>query len=64
MYNWSVDESELKKHPQKYKIWKLEQLIDFGLGEEKLVLEDVKKHLGKLNIDTDKKSFLKFLISR
>ena len=35
MYNWSVDEKNFKKEdPQGYKIWKLEQLINYGLGEE------------------------------
>ena len=63
MYNWSVDTRFLSKYPAKYKLWKLEQLINFGLGEEKLKREDLKKHLNKLYIDPLKKKYLQFLLS-
>jgi hypothetical protein len=37
MYSWSVDEKKLKaKNPQKYQVWKQIQLINYGLGDEKL----------------------------
>lgn len=36
MYNWSVDESKLNKNSEQYLIWRLEQMINFGLGKEKL----------------------------
>ena len=37
MYNWSVDEKQFKKaDPEAYKLWRLEQMINFGTGEEKL----------------------------
>lgn len=61
MYNWSVDIAKLKKHPKEFKIWKLEQLINFGLGKEKLDKSEVKKNLKNLRVDPNKKKFLKFI---
>jgi len=62
MKNWSTDIQHLKKHPSKYHIWKLEQLINFGLSGEKIQKEDVKKYFGKLNIDPGKREFLKLIL--
>ncbi|OGC56831.1 hypothetical protein A3H26_01180 [candidate division WWE3 bacterium RIFCSPLOWO2_12_FULL_36_10] len=62
MKNWSTNEEYLKKYPEKYNIWKLEQLINFGLGNEKLSLQNVKENINKLAIDPLKKRYLKFLI--
>lgn len=43
MYNWSVDERKFKKeHPKEYKLWRLVQLINYGLDGEKLDREEVK----------------------
>lgn len=63
MYNWSTDTEYLKKFPQELKLWKMEQLINFGLGGEKLDKSDVKKYLGKLKIDKAKRNYLEFLLS-
>ena len=62
MKNWSTDEKLLKKSPKKYNLWRLEQLINFGLGNEKLSIQNVKKNISKLSIDPLKKRYLKFLI--
>ena len=44
MYNWSVDEKLFKKEdPEGYKIWRIEQLINYGLDGEKLDEKIVKK---------------------
>lgn len=44
MYNWSTDEKQLKKaDPERYKIWRLEQMINYGLGNEKIDERMVKK---------------------
>lgn len=64
MYNWSVDTDYLKKFSKKYKIWRLEQLINFGLGREKLNQEELIKNFKKLNIDKAKKKYLKFLLNQ
>ena len=62
MYNWSTDTKELKKYPEKYSIWKLEQLINFGLDKERLDSKLVKKYWDKLQIDPKKKEALAFLL--
>lgn len=63
MYNWSVDISHLKKFPEKYTIWKLEQLINFGLGKEKLKRKLLIKYFNRLSIDPLKRKYLEFLLS-
>ena len=59
MYNWSTDTSKLKKNPEKYAIWRLEQLVNFGLNGEKIQKSLLKKHWHKLNIDPKRKKVLK-----
>ena len=36
MKNWSTDTSDLQKNTEKFSAWRLEQLINFGLGKEKI----------------------------
>jgi len=63
MKNWSVDTKFLAKYPEKFKVWKLEQLINYGLGTDKIKRSDLKKYLPHLLIDPLKKRFLEFLLS-
>ncbi|OGM77137.1 hypothetical protein A2188_00025 [Candidatus Woesebacteria bacterium RIFOXYA1_FULL_43_9] len=63
MYNWSTNTKFLKQFPQKYLVWKLENLINFGLGKQKLNRDELSANLGKIQIDPDKKKFLRFLLS-
>jgi len=63
MYNWSVDEEYLAKFPEKYKIWKLEQLINFGLGGDKINRKDLEKYFNVLHIDPVKKKYLRFMLA-
>lgn len=63
MHNWSTDSKNIAKYPEKFAIWKLEQLINFGLHGEKLKLSELKKYFDKLQIDPEKKKYLKFLLS-
>ena len=62
MYNWSTDTTELKKYPEKYTIWKLEQLIDFGLDGEKLNKKHLIKYWDELRIDPKKRDALAFFL--
>jgi hypothetical protein len=62
MYNWSVDEKELKKDKEKYAIWKLEQMINFGLNGEKINGQKLKKQWNKLHLDPARKRFLQLLL--
>lgn len=63
MRNWSVDENKLKQYPEKYTRWRLESLINFGLGKEKLKTEELKSHWRELKIDPAKRKFLASLIN-
>jgi hypothetical protein len=62
MYNWSIDLKELKKKPEKAVIWKLEQVINFGLNGEKLSKSLVKRYWHKIHIDPARKRFIKLLL--
>ena len=62
MKNWSVDTKELRKDSEKYTIWRLEQMINFGLDNEKIKTKDLKKYWPKLYIDPLKKQYLKLLL--
>lgn len=62
MYNWSVDEKKVKTDPEKYAIWRLEQLINYGLGGEKLKTDQLRLYWRRLDIDPDKKLFLSVLL--
>lgn len=45
MYNWSVDEQYFQKNdPQGYEVWRLLQLINYGLDGEKLRKKQLKKY--------------------
>ena len=62
MYNWSTDTAKLKKYPEKYAVWRLEQLINYGLDGEKLDKKELIKYFPVLNIDPAKKAYLKFIL--
>lgn len=58
MYNWSVDEKKFKKeNPKGYQIWRLEQMINWGLGGEKLDKRLLHKYWSKLFLDPFKKRY-------
>ena len=65
MYNWSVDEEKLKKEgPAGYKLWRLEQMINYGADEEKLDEIEVKKAWPKIKdrLDPYKARLIEFLL--
>lgn len=63
MYNWSVDEKKLQGlDKEKYTIWKLEQMVNFGIGGEKIKKVQLKKYFTKLNIDPYRRKFLGLLL--
>ncbi len=54
MYSWSVDEKKLKyENPLKYQIWKQIQLINYGLGDEKLDRQLIKDQWGAIKDQVD-----------
>ena len=65
MYNWSVDEKKFKKeHPEEYRLWRLTQLINYGLDGEKLDEKEVKKAWPKIKerLDPYKKRALEYIL--
>lgn len=62
MYNWSVDETKLKQNKEKHAIWKLEQMVNFGLGGKKLKEKELRKYWDILHIDPARKRFLGLLL--
>jgi len=65
MYNWSVDEKKFKKEdPEGYKIWKLQQMINWGEPGEKINEKLLKKYWKKIKdrIDPMYREFLEFLL--
>jgi len=65
MYNWSVDEKKFKKeNPKAYKLWRLTQLINYGLDGEKLDKKEVKQawETIKDRLDPYKKRAIEYLL--
>lgn len=63
MKNWNVDEARFKKtDPVAYEIWRMEQLINFGLDGEKLKPALLKKYWHRLQLDAAAKRYLEFLL--
>ncbi|MEN8253183.1 MAG: hypothetical protein ABFQ62_02280 [Patescibacteria group bacterium] len=62
MYNWNTDTTRLKKNPEKYEKFVLEQRINFGLNNQKLSLKLLKKHWNNLIIDPAKKNYLNKIV--
>lgn len=67
MKNWSVDEKYLKKFPVKYKIWKLQQQINYGLDEgEKINRKELIEYWNSVapQLDPDRREFVNFILWR
>ncbi len=62
MKNWSTDVRELKKDEEKFAVWKLEQLINFGLDGEKIPEKKLQMYWQVLHLDPAKRRFLSFII--
>lgn len=62
MRNWSTNTTALKKDKTQYAIWRLEQLVNFGMGKTKIKATELKKYWKVLRLDPKKKHFLKTLL--
>lgn len=65
MYNWSIDEEKFKKEdPERYQIWRLEQMINYGTAGEKLDGRLLIKYWDKIKdrIDPNYRRYLEFLL--
>lgn len=63
MYNWSTNEGELRRNPEKYAIWHLEQMVNFGLDGQKIERNQLKMYWSKINIDPARRRFLELLLN-
>ena len=65
MFNWNADEKKFKKlHPKEYRLWRITQLINYGLDGEKLDGQEVKKVWTQIKdrIDPDKQKVIEFFL--
>lgn len=62
MHNWDYDLKTADKKSTKFIRWKLERLINYGLGGEKIDKKLLKKHWKYLKLDPEKRKFLKHLL--
>lgn len=64
MQNWSVDENYLKKFPQKYILWRLEQLLTYGLDGERIDKNQLIKFWPLIapRLDVKRREYMQFLL--
>lgn len=65
MHNWSTDEKKFKKvDPEGYCLWRLTQLINYGLDGEKLSKTEIKKYWPRIKakLDLKEKSLIEFFL--
>lgn len=65
MHNWSVDTKKFKKEdPEGYRLWRLTQLINYGLDGEKLDKKEIKEAWPKIKdrLDPHKCLYLEYLL--
>lgn len=62
MYNWSTNEKELKKDKKRYAVWKIEQMVNFGLNGKKLKEKELRKYWSEIDIDPTRRKFLGLLL--
>jgi hypothetical protein len=62
MYNWSTDVKKIKENKENYAIWKLQQMVNFGLGDKKINLKDLKKYWDKLEMDPHRRKYLELIV--
>mgnify|MGYP001589355149 CR=1 FL=1 len=59
---WDYTETEYQKQANADPLWRLERLITYGLGKEKLDREELVQYLPKLKIPEDRRAFLELLV--
>lgn len=64
MKHWSVDEEKMRKSPEAFAIWSLENSINFGMRKNRLKKADLLMYWNKLDLDHAKKRFLSLLLKK
>lgn len=59
---WDYNKKEYTKQAKKDPIWRLERLINFGLGKEKIDRKLLEKHIYELKIPENRRAFLELLL--
>ena len=59
---WDYAKTEYEKQAKADPQWRLERLINYGLGDEKLDRELLKQFLPQLRIPEDRRAFLALLV--
>lgn len=59
---WDYRDKDYKKQADADPVWRLERLINYGLGDEKLDRHLVEKYLPVLRIPENRRAFLELLI--
>ena len=49
--HWSVNIKELKKDKESFAVWKIEQWVNWGIGNNRIKKADLIKYWDKLDID-------------
>lgn len=63
MRNWSVNTKKINKKTLEYKLWKYEQLLNYGFDKnEKLEREFLEKYIHTLKVDEKTREYVKFLL--
>jgi len=59
---WDYTKTEYEKQAAADPVWKLERLINYGLAEEKIDKELLKKFLSQLRVPDNRRNFLELLL--
>lgn len=59
---WDYTETEYQKQIQVDEKWRLERLINYGLGKKKLKRAVLEKYLDALKIPDDRRAFLELIL--
>lgn len=59
---WDYTKTEYEKQAKADPVWRLERLIKYGLGNERLPRALVEKHLAELRIPEDRRAALELML--
>ena len=60
--HWSVDETSLATDPHAHAVWRLEQRINWGIGEERIDVVALRAHWNEIDIDPAKSRALALVL--